>query len=91
MISGVRGRFPPNWPTRPATAAEVPSMPGMETVMEAFSDQQRRRLMQLVMAAIPCDHGDPELIAILSRLSGTDTVLIAQRAYPSQARKFTHG
>lgn len=50
---------------------------------ETFTDAERRRLMGLVINSIPFAHGDPELSAILSKLSGTDTVVIARRAYPS--------
>lgn len=51
---------------------------------EQFSDSERQRLLRLTMAAVPKTHGDPELTAIIAKLSGTDTVLVARRAYPSR-------
>lgn len=50
---------------------------------EPLTDAQRRLLIALVMGAMPKDRGDPELTAIIAKLSGTDTVVIARRAYPS--------
>jgi hypothetical protein len=61
-----------------------PMVNDSQTTVEVFTDEERRRLVELVLSAIPRDHGDAELTAILSRLSGTDTVLIARRAYPSR-------
>jgi hypothetical protein len=53
-------------------------------VEERFSDAERRRLLSLAMGAVPADRGDDELTAIIAKLSGADTVLIAQRAYKSR-------
>jgi hypothetical protein len=51
---------------------------------EAFSDAERRRLLDLCMAAVPHDRGDDQLTGLISRLSGVDTVLMVRRAYPSR-------
>jgi len=53
-------------------------------IEERFTHSERQRLISLVLAAFPGDHGDVELTAILAKLSGVDTVIIAQRAYPSR-------
>jgi hypothetical protein len=53
-------------------------------IEERFTHSERQRLISLVLAAFPSDHGDVELTAILTKLSGVDTVIIAQRAYPSR-------
>jgi hypothetical protein len=50
-------------------------------VDEQFSDAERRRLLSLCIEAVPRDHGDAELTAIIAKLSGVDTVLVARRAY----------
>lgn len=52
-------------------------------IEERFTIEERRLLMRLAMDAMPQDRSDSQLITILSKLSGTDTVLVAQRAYPS--------
>lgn len=53
---------------------------------EPLTDAERRRLLALALAAVPADRGDPELTAIIAKLSGTDTLLIARRAYPAAER-----
>lgn len=55
----------------------------MDPQAEIFTDEQRTTLVRLVMDEI-ARQPSPELAALLSRLSGTDTVLIAQRAYASR-------
>lgn len=52
-------------------------------IEEPFSDAERRLLVTLVINAVPRDRGDPVLTSIITKLSGTDTVLVAKRAYPS--------
>jgi hypothetical protein len=52
-------------------------------IEERLSDAERRRLLALAMAAVPTERGDPELTGLIAKLSGTDTVLIARRAYRS--------
>lgn len=54
-------------------------------IEEPFIEEERQRLRALVLAAVPHDHGDDGLTALLSKLSGVDTVLVAQRAYPSRS------
>jgi hypothetical protein len=54
-------------------------------IEERFTHSERQRLISLVLAAVPRDHGDDQLTAILAKLSGVDTVIIAQRAYASRA------
>ena len=58
----------------------------MDACDEPFTEAERKRLLHLAMAAVPNKHGDPELTAIIAKLGGVDTVLVAHRAYPSQAR-----
>ena len=53
-------------------------------IEERFTERERQRLRSLVLAAVPRDHGDDELTALLAKLSGVDTVLVAQRAYRSR-------
>jgi hypothetical protein len=53
-------------------------------IEEKFTDGERRRLLDLAIAAVPNDRGDQLLTAIIAKLSGTDTVLIAHREYPSR-------
>jgi len=55
-------------------------------IEQRFTESERQRLRQLVMAAVPSDRGDDELTNILALLSGVDTVLIASRAYPATIR-----
>jgi hypothetical protein len=50
---------------------------------ELLTDAERWRLLRLALNAVPIDNGDRELTDIIAKLSGTDTVLIARRAYPS--------
>jgi hypothetical protein len=52
-------------------------------IEETLTEAERRKLLALVMAAVPRDHGDPQLTALVAKLSGTDTVIVARRAYPS--------
>lgn len=52
-------------------------------VEERLTDSERRRLVQLAIAAVPATHGDDELTRIISKLSGVDTEVILHRAYPS--------
>lgn len=53
-------------------------------VYETLSDHERGRLIALCMAAVPREHGDHELTALIAKLSGTDTQVILRRAYPSR-------
>lgn len=53
-------------------------------IEEQFTDAERRRLICLAMNAFPPAQGDDELTAIIAKLAGTDTVLIAQRTYRSR-------
>jgi hypothetical protein len=52
---------------------------------EPFPDDERQRLLALCLMAVPAS-GPPDavMLQIISRLSGTDTQLIARRAYPSK-------
>lgn len=59
-------------------------------VEEPFTDSERRLLIVLVLQAlVRIEHDDAtdeiieECRAILAKLYGTDTVLVARRAYPS--------
>lgn len=56
---------------------------------EPLTEAERRRLLALAIAAVPKEHGDPELTAIVAKISGTDTVLIARRTYPSRTVRIT--
>jgi hypothetical protein len=51
---------------------------------EPLTEAERRRLLDLAIAAVPRECGDPELTTLIAKMSGTDTVLIARRAYPSR-------
>jgi len=53
-------------------------------IEEIFADTERHRLISLVLGAMAKD--DRTLIDILSKLAGTDTVVVARRAYRSQVR-----
>ena len=53
-------------------------------IEELLTDEERQLLVILVMAQIPRDHGDPHLTRLVAKLSGTDTQLVARRAYPSK-------
>jgi len=53
-------------------------------IEEIFADTERHRLIGLVLAAMAKD--DCTLNNILSKLTGTDTVVVVRRAYRSQAR-----
>lgn len=55
-------------------------------IEERFSDGERRRLLALCMAAMPLDRLEPELVGLIAKLSGTDTMIVARRAYPSARR-----
>lgn len=56
-------------------------------LQETFTEEERRRLLQLAIDAVPIIAGDDELTRIISRLSGTDTVLVARRAYASRGSR----
>lgn len=51
---------------------------------QPISDMDRKRLLDLALAAVPLDHGDDQLTRIIAVLSGVDTVLVARRAYPAR-------
>lgn len=51
-------------------------------IEERFTETERQRLLSLARNAVPKDRGDDELTAIIAKLSGTDTVVVALRAYP---------
>jgi len=53
-------------------------------IEEHFTDTERRRLISLAMSAFPPAQGDDELTAIIAKLAGNDTVLVAQRTYRSR-------
>jgi hypothetical protein len=53
-------------------------------IEEPLTDEERQLLVILVMAQIPRDHGDPHLTRLVAKLSGSDTQLVARRAYPSK-------
>ena len=60
--------------------------------VEPFPDDERQTLKGLVLVAIAhCPADRPaqmvHLCEVLSRLGGTDTVIVANRAYPSRGRK----
>jgi hypothetical protein len=55
-------------------------------IEERLTDEERRKLLHLVIAAVARNHGDPVLTALVAKLSGTDTVIVAHRAYPSAHR-----
>lgn len=55
-------------------------------MIETLTDRERRRLVSLAIAAVPATHGDPELTSIIAKLSGVDTVVRVERAYPSARR-----
>lgn len=59
-------------------------------IEERFTDAERQLLVVWAMRSLLAIQGDPEMVpeiaecrAILRKLTGTDTVLIARRAYPS--------
>lgn len=54
------------------------------SVQEALTEHERQRLISLVIKAMPPYRRDEELLSILSKLHGTETQLIAFRAYPSK-------
>jgi hypothetical protein len=51
-------------------------------IEERLSDAERRRLLLLVVAAIPRGSGDAELTRLVGLLSGFDTEVVVRRAYP---------
>lgn len=55
-------------------------------IEEIFTDAERMRLISLAMGAL-VSGPDDEATALISKLSGTDTVLIARRAYASRAQR----
>jgi hypothetical protein len=52
-------------------------------IEEAFTEEERRRLLLLCMRAVPAQGGDNVLISIIAKEVGVDTVLVARRAYPA--------
>lgn len=56
-------------------------------VTERFTDEERQRLEIMVMSYLALIRGQlrPSDQRILSLISGTDTVLFAQRAYPAKS------
>jgi hypothetical protein len=57
---------------------------GAAMIEEPLTEAERRKLLDLVMAAVPREHGDQLLTGLIAKLSGTDTVIVARRAYPSR-------
>ena len=51
-------------------------------IEEVFTDIERSRLLKLVLASLS-QRDDALLVTIAAKLSGTDTVVVARRAYPS--------
>jgi len=54
---------------------------------EPFTEDERKRLLHLAIAAVPLKHGDPLLTSIIAKLTGVDTVLYARRAYPTRSQE----
>lgn len=52
---------------------------------ETLTDAERVRLLRLCIRDIPHNQGDDDLTGIIGKISGTDTVLVARRAYPSRS------
>jgi len=52
-------------------------------IEETFTDVERHRLIDLILGEL--NDKDRMLLDILSKILGTDTVLVARRAYRSQA------
>jgi hypothetical protein len=50
---------------------------------EHLTDAERVLIANLLVAACPADGVHPTIISILRKISGTDTVVVAHRAYPS--------
>lgn len=49
---------------------------------QPFTESERRRLLMMAIKAVPrSEPPDRELLQIIGKLSGTDTVLISRRAY----------
>lgn len=55
-------------------------------IEEQLSDAERRRILALLIDAVPHTGRDRALTALIKKLSGTDTVVIVKRAYPSENR-----
>jgi hypothetical protein len=66
-----------------ALAVLIGVMGRPDVIDELLTHAERVRLLRLALNAVPIDNGDRELTNIIAKLSGTDTVLIARRAYPS--------
>jgi hypothetical protein len=52
-------------------------------VEEPLTDEERVTIAALCVNACPDDGHHPVIISILRKISGTDTVVVAHRAYPS--------
>lgn len=64
-------------------------------IEEILTDDERQRLVQYATMALVDTRGDPALaeehghiLHLLSKMEGTDTVLVARRAYASRAMRF---
>ncbi len=55
----------------------------MAIVQETFTDEERRLMIEVILNK-QLRSPDPRLVKILSRLNGTDTRIVAHRAYPSR-------
>jgi len=58
-------------------------------IEETLCDAERRKLVELCIRAMPLYRADdPDLTerleAMIAKLSGTDTVVVVRRAYPSR-------
>ena len=55
---------------------------------EALNDGDRRLLLDLLMQAVPASEPpEPQVLRLISQLSGADTVVLCRRAYPSRAAR----
>jgi hypothetical protein len=53
-------------------------------ITERLTDHQRRRVLRLLIAAVPVSTApDADLRKLISMFSGSDTVVSVDRAYPS--------
>jgi hypothetical protein len=53
---------------------------------QPFTESERRRLLMMAIQAVPhAEPPDTELLQIIGKLSGVDTVLVARRAYSVRA------
>lgn len=55
----------------------------MAPVQENFSEEERQLMLRLLIDR-QLKQPDPALVRIISRLSGTDTAIVAHRAYASR-------